>query len=185
MINLIQSLIKAQGDFPPVTKDAKNPHFKNNYASLEQVISLTGKALRDNGLCIVQTFEGVDKPCLRTTLYHVSGESVSGVQVLLMGKPDAQGLAGASTYARRYGILSILGISSEDDDGNTASEKPKTLSDSEQIATIELIENAKTEDELKKIYMEAMSKCKAINDKVSETMFVKAKDKRKAELVTK
>jgi hypothetical protein len=179
MTNLIPALIKAQSEFPPVTKDGKNPHFKNNYATLEQVINCTATALQKNGLAIVQTME-VDS--LRTTLYHTSGESITGVQLLHPSKNDPQGWHGAQTYARRYGMLSILGIASEDDDGNTASEKSKSLTESEKSALLDSIDMAESVDILKKNYHSALEKAKAINDKISENMFVDSKNKRYREL---
>jgi hypothetical protein len=39
-------------------------------------------------------------------------------------KPDPQGLGGALTYGRRYGLAAVTGIAQEDDDGNTASGNP-------------------------------------------------------------
>ena len=178
MKELITALIKAQGEFPPVTKDSQNPHFKNNYASLEQVIAITGPALRSNGLALVQTF-GVDMT-LTTTLWHTSGESISGTQPLLMSKTDAQGLASSSTYARRYGALSILGIAATDDDAE--SDVKGGLTTAQQIEICNLLETAPDEATLKKLYIDCITKCKAIGDTASEMMFVKAKDKRKAEL---
>jgi hypothetical protein len=115
MTNLLKAL--ASCNFKPVIKDGTNPHFKSRYASLEAVIAATDDELRRNNLAIVQTYDGEG---LRTTLYHVSGESISGVQPLLMVKRDAQGFASASTYARRYGILAMLNLAAEDDDGNDA-----------------------------------------------------------------
>jgi hypothetical protein len=175
MTNLIPALIKAQSEFPPVTKDAQNPHFKNNYASLENVINCTNKALMSNGLCVVQTMEN---DSLRTTLYHVSGESITGVQTLHPSKNDPQGWHGAQTYARRYGMLSILGIASEDDDGNSGSEKPKTITQAESIEYQDLILNASNDEELKTAYMKALARCKELGDTKSEAFFTGEKNKR-------
>jgi hypothetical protein len=124
MKQLIQALIKAQGEFPAVVKDSTNPHFKNRYADLDTVCSTVNPVLRANGLIVVQTAEGDG---LRTTLWHESGESITGIQTLHPAKLDPQGFHGAMTYSRRYQILGLLGISSsDDDDGNTASKKPES-----------------------------------------------------------
>ena len=51
-------------------------------------------------------------------------------------KATAQGAGSAITYARRYALSAMLGISSEDDDdGNYASEKASQVSKSEEKAT--------------------------------------------------
>lgn len=122
MKNLVAALIKAQGEFLPIKKDKDNPFFHSKYADLESVIDCTKKALADNGLVVIQTFglsEG--KTTLWTYLYHTSGESISGMQYLDVAG-DPQKIASASTYGRRYGLLAILGIAAEDDDGNGASQ---------------------------------------------------------------
>ena len=116
---LIKALIAAQKEFKPLQKDAENPYFSSKYATLDAVINATTAALQDHGLAIVQTF--APGPALVTTLYHVSGESITGVQPLEIEKQTPQALASASTYARRYGWQAILGITAEeDDDGNQA-----------------------------------------------------------------
>jgi ERF superfamily len=121
MKNLVTALIEAQKAFLPIKKDKDNPFFHSKYADLESVIDGIKKALSDNGLAVIQTFgisEG--KTTLLTTLLHTSGEFFRGEQFLDVAG-DPQKIASASTYARRYGLLAILGIAAEDDDGNTAS----------------------------------------------------------------
>jgi hypothetical protein len=122
MIELIKSLIEAQGEFPPILKDTTNPYFSNKYANLDTVCSTVNPILRKHGLIVVQTAENDG---LRTTLYHISGQSITGCQKLFPSKNDPQGWHGAQTYARRYGLLGILGLAAEDDDGNSGSKKPE------------------------------------------------------------
>ncbi|MFA5234548.1 MAG: ERF family protein [Sulfurimonas sp.] len=127
MKNLVMALVKAQGEFQPIKKDTVNPFFKSNYANLESVVEGTKQPLLNNGLCVIQTFGVVEgKSTLKTSLYHTSGEFIEGQQLIDVNSADPQKLASASTYARRYGLMAILGIAAEDDDGNTASQaKPK------------------------------------------------------------
>lgn len=115
---IIPALIAAKADFGAVKKTSENPFFHSKYADLEMVISATEKALLGNGLAVVQTPDGDG---LRTTLYHTSGQWITGVQTLHPSKSDPQGWHGAQTYARRYGLMGVLGLAAEDDDGNTAS----------------------------------------------------------------
>ena len=122
---LAKALSQAQGQIKGATRDSLNPHFKSKYADLASVWDACRKALTDNGLSIVQftnVSDGHDRPVLVTRLLHVSGESVEGVTPLLMGKQDMQALGSAITYARRYGLAAMVGISPEDDDGNAAVE---------------------------------------------------------------
>ena len=126
MKEIITALVKAQGEFLAIKKTKENPFYKSKYADLETCIEATKPALNENGLVVVQTFGFVDrKSTMVTTLYHTSGESVQGVQVLeCKDMLDPQKIASCSTYARRYGYMAILGLSSEDDDGNCASKPP-------------------------------------------------------------
>jgi len=58
-----------------------------------------------------------------TILYHKDFPDweVSSNVPLVLAKNDMQGMGSAITYARRYGIMSLLNIPAEDDDGNEAS----------------------------------------------------------------
>ena len=114
---LVAALAKAKTNFEAAVKDSLNPHFKSKYADLDTVVSATTPALSANGLVVVQMFDGDN---LVTMLAHSSGEWIKGTQPLHAVKMDPQGVAGASTYARRYGHMAICGIAPEDDDGNTA-----------------------------------------------------------------
>jgi len=120
---LMPALIKAQGSIKHALKDAKNPHFKNQYATLESVIDATKEALLKNDISIVQAHTTANT--LVTTLYHKSGEFLQSEVNLFMSRQDMQQLGSATTYARRYALASMLNISQEDDDGNAAAQ-PKT-----------------------------------------------------------
>lgn len=117
------ALIKAQKSIKHAIKDAKNPHFKNNYATLESVIDATKEALLGVGIIVVQAHTTENN--LVTTLIHESGEYLSSIVPLMMKANDMQQLGSATTYARRYAIASMLNISQEDDDGNAASQPQK------------------------------------------------------------
>jgi hypothetical protein len=132
MKELIAALLKAQAAFEPLKKSEDNPFFHSKYANLENCIDVVKKPLLDNGLAVVQTFDCAEgKNMLVTTLYHISGQFITGKQILESKDPtDPQKIASCSTYARRYGLMAILGLAAEDDDGNNAAkkseEKPKT-----------------------------------------------------------
>lgn len=123
---LFAALTKAQVAIKGASKDSKNPHFKNVYASLESTWDAVKDALADNGLCITQlVHEANSHYYLMTTLGHVSGQWISSSIPLLMQKHDMQGLGSAITYARRYGLQAILSCPSIDDDGE-GSVAPRT-----------------------------------------------------------
>lgn len=121
---LATALAKAQASLSGAKKSALNPHFKNNYATLQDVWEAAREVLAPNGLSVVQTYEATDGKLMniRTTLLHSSGQWIAGVLSMAPQQANPQGIASASTYGRRYGLASILGIvADEDDDGNGAS----------------------------------------------------------------
>jgi hypothetical protein len=116
-------LIVAQSKIKHATKDSNNPHFKNDYASLESVIDATKAALLENNIVLMQGMSE-DGNVLVTRLQHSSGEFFETYVKLVLSKQDMQGLGSAITYARRYALAAICNISQQDDDGNGASERP-------------------------------------------------------------
>jgi len=117
---IIPAYIKAEHTIGSVKKTASNPHFRSKYANLEAVMEACSDALDRNGLAIWQSItEEGDR--LITRLYHTSGQWMEGYTPLIIAKNDMQGLGSAYTYARRYGLMAIMGIAPEDDDGNAAS----------------------------------------------------------------
>ena len=117
-IDLISAaLAKAHASISHAGKDAKNPHFKNDYASLESVINAGKDALLGAGVIVIQ---GVSNSTVVTRLQHISGQYFETELALLLGKNDMQGLGSAITYARRYSLAAMLNISQTDDDGEGA-----------------------------------------------------------------
>jgi hypothetical protein len=102
-----------------ISKDAKNPFFKSNYASLPHIITEISEPMEKAGLVIAQFPDGDG---LTTMLIHAdSGEYLSAtytLQVVRQNDPQAQG--SALSYARRYGLTSVLNLAILDDDGEAA-----------------------------------------------------------------
>jgi hypothetical protein len=127
---LATALVAARSEMHAIAKDSTNPHFKSKYASLDVIIETVVPILNGHGLTLIQ---GCVVPCtdehgkltaftVRTTLLHVSGESLDRDVVMPVAKSDPQGAGAALTYGRRYGISALLGLATdEDDDGNNAS----------------------------------------------------------------
>jgi len=123
---LAAALSKTQAMLQGAVKDAKNDHFKSRYADLASCWDACREALAANGLSVVQLPEGDGSVVTMTTmLLHTSGQWVSCTGTFKPTKADPQGLGSCITYARRYQLCAIVGISPEDDDGNAASEPVK------------------------------------------------------------
>jgi len=120
---LAAALAKAQGEMKPALKDSANPFFKSKYADLSSVWDSCREVLSKNGLAVVQLGDGTggDDVSLVTVLTHSSGQWISGRLCVRLDKGTAQAIGSAITYFRRYGLSAIVGVSTEDDDGQAAS----------------------------------------------------------------
>jgi hypothetical protein len=177
--NVYSALIKVQKDMGPLLKDSKNPHFRNNYASLAAVIDTISEPLTNNGLAIMQgiELEGEDRfPILATKLIHDSGESIRHTYPLYTKDlSDPQKLASAVTYARRYSLMAMFNLAAEDDDGNAAANAGTKGSGSSAQPTNG--PSAAQKGKAKALLTEVrQAKSKAAGDKITTEMFGKAFD---------
>lgn len=121
------AFVAAQKKVEHATKNAQNPHLKNKYANLAEVIDTVTPTFNDEGLAILQ-FPGWNegRATVSTMVLHTSGEFVAGTAECPLPKADPQGYGAATTYLRRYGGAAVANISQEDDDGESAlNRKPK------------------------------------------------------------
>ena len=129
---LAKSLINVQRKLQPIAKDAENPFTKSWYASLNSVMDACRDALIENGIWLCQYPVPVEQPNsigLVTKLTHAeSGQWQSSLAVVPLPKADPQGMGSAMTYARRYALTAMLGMVTEDDDGEWAKTGRKAAS---------------------------------------------------------
>ena len=123
---LFSALVAAQAEMRNPPKDSINPHFKSRFADLATVLDTVKPVLARHKLGVIQMPCEVDGigPGLATMLIHESGEFVRGVIALRPAKSDPQGVGAAMTYARRYGLQAVLGITADDDDDGNHASKP-------------------------------------------------------------
>ncbi len=123
MKNIAPALLKAQKEMGNAIKDSKNPFFKSSYADLNAIREACMPALNNNGIVVLQPIVHIDgKNFVKTVLLHESGETFESLTEIVYSKQnDAQAQGSGITYARRYGLQSIVNIGAEDDDGNKAS----------------------------------------------------------------
>ena len=114
-------------------KTATNPHFKSKYANLEEVMKACSDILNEHGIYITQPImKDGEEYVVRTILTHISGETLQDDGLPLVGwrgaKNPSQALVAATTYNRRAGLCSLVGIAPADDDGQSLTQdKPKTI----------------------------------------------------------
>ena len=105
-------------------KDSLNPHFNSSFASLNECNRVVSEAVRSVGDCDYWQRAVYDKDAGCYEMETVF--CADGTEMVLSRHPfrddaNPQKAASASTYARRYSLLSAFNLAAEDDDGNQAS----------------------------------------------------------------
>jgi hypothetical protein len=127
---LAAALSKAQGRFASVKTDSKakiptkaGGSYEYSYASLAATLDAIREPLAANGLAVTQCPEAKgDSLFVVTELTHASGQWLRSEIVTPYPMGDVKALGSAITYLRRYTLTAILGLATEDDDGDAASE---------------------------------------------------------------
>lgn len=140
--DLALALSKAQATIENVSKDKQAYGYK--YANLASCLDAVKKPLADNGLAVAQLVsqEG-EKHVLVTMLLHESGQwlkSIFSIENVVMKQCNSlQQLGAGITYARRYALSAIIGLTQEDDDAQSIPKKNYTedkIDDREKDLTV-------------------------------------------------
>lgn len=124
IINLSKALVETQKELKQPLKDAKNPFFKSEYVPLENVAEAITESATKHGLAFSQyaTTTETGNVSVGTIVFHESGEYIEYPPLIL--KPEntkPQSIGSAITYAKRYSLSAVFGITSDkDDDGSEA-----------------------------------------------------------------
>lgn len=128
--NIGVALLQVQSKVSGVARDAKADAGRRTYkyATLEAVIDAVRPACVEAGIVLLQA-PHLDAPggvvSVETVLVHAaSGEYMSCTSACSVNAGDAQAIGSAQTYMRRYGLMSLLGLAPEDDDGQAARGAP-------------------------------------------------------------
>jgi len=153
----MNKLFEAKKAFPVIKKDAWNPFYKSNYASLSNILDAIEPVLEKHGLYIRSILRDnvlITQICELET-GNVNLESCFNLPVL----SDIQKIGSAITYARRYNLVAMLNLNIEnDDDGNATKETPKETKPKPETITPEwktamaLIEKTDSLGNLKIVY---------------------------------
>jgi hypothetical protein len=160
---LTKALAAAQAEYPIVAYDSSNPHFKSKFASYANCCDSLRGPLTKHGLSLPDFRPGMVGGLwvVVGTLRHSSGQWISGVAPLLMGKNDMQSFGAAMTYAKRTLLMALTGgfTGEPDDDGQSLQQESKPTGKRPDSAAMSLvylqgainaITQAETEAEAKK-----------------------------------
>jgi hypothetical protein len=116
------ALVKAQSEMGNAVKDSKNPFFKSSYADLNSIREASLPVLNKHGISVLQPTTVIEgRLYVETLLLHESGEFISGLYEVVVGKQnDPQALGSAISYSRRYSLQSMINIGAEDNDAEGA-----------------------------------------------------------------
>ena len=121
MIELIKALTEFKKTLEPVQKDKKGQIFKTgpsvSWSSLENIQEVVTPLLAQNGLVVVHQIEEAGTS-LKTSIWHVSGESISSSYPLVTNIDQKQ-YGGQLTYAKRYQVLCLLDLPTTDKASST------------------------------------------------------------------
>lgn len=120
-ITAMAALLGAQREFPPMKRDAVNPHFRSKYLTLDEIVSCLWPVLHKHGLVPHwRTEQEGERLSVTFILHHVeSGDALQNSLVVAESGVNAQRMGSNLTYLRRYTAVPLLGIApDEDDDGN-------------------------------------------------------------------
>jgi hypothetical protein len=100
-----------------IEKDNENPHFRNSYSSLNEVMGKVKAPLNKLGVVIefIPMATGV-----QTELVDTEDDSKVVGFFPYSDLTNAQKIGGSITYGKRYSVIAMLGLEDSDDDGESA-----------------------------------------------------------------
>lgn len=123
--NIAAAFVKAQAQFTHVVtaRQGQARAAKFAYADLSDLVEMARPILAAHSLAFQSHNSHADGGVLVfTRLVHASGEWMEdrGTFIPVPADAGAQSVGSALTYGRRYGLLAMLGIATDDDDGAAA-----------------------------------------------------------------
>jgi len=132
------ALALAQGQFSAIRKEAANEYLGYRYATLEDALDVVRAPLAANGLALIQAAEMDERGTrlvLTTRLAHASGEWIESELTLPIseqkGLTPVQSIGVAITYARRYALMSLLGVAALGDDTDATAQRGRAAEPAE------------------------------------------------------
>lgn len=116
---LFKDFTKALGEMEDIVKNKAGFNYK--YAPLDVLMAMARPVLKKNNIGITQTATVDDGMVfIYTVVMHTSGQYVAYHPMKLPMGAKAQETGSMITYARRYALMALLNIASEDEDDDGA-----------------------------------------------------------------
>jgi hypothetical protein len=126
---LAAALCRAQSKFEPLqaTRTANAGSYSYTYANLADTLAAALPALTAEGLALIQAPSVSDgrTVTVTTVLVHTSGEYLKQRLSMIAEAATPTKIGIAITYARRYSLLALFGLSPEDADTEPEQGRPK------------------------------------------------------------
>lgn len=114
-----KAFLLARVAFPKTGKSGENKNQHYSYSKIEDIYNAVIDPLAANNIAIwhfAYPWDN-DRILLETRLTHsLSNQWISDKRFLMCEKPGNQAIGIANTYMRKYAVLSLCGIPTEDDD---------------------------------------------------------------------
>lgn len=117
-MTILEKIEKVKDEIGVMPKSQENPFFHSKYFDINALLEKLEPLLKKQKLLLTQPLEG-DK--VVTVINDLEGEEKLTSWITIPEITDPQKMGSAITYFRRYTLLSLLALQSEDDDGNMAS----------------------------------------------------------------
>lgn len=114
------AFLEAKKEFRATGLSGSNSHQKYNYAKIGDIYNAVEDALHKNNIIIWHFARPQDTGIeyLYTRLIHtLSGQFIEDCRIVESEKPGNQAKGAANTYMKKYALLSLCAIATEDDDG--------------------------------------------------------------------
>lgn len=156
--NIYKKLFLVRQEVGNITKNQKNPFYNNNYADLNQIIDHINPILNKHDLLLLQP---LNDNKVFTNIIDIKSEKQVQSSLDLPNDLSPQKIGSAISYYRRYTLLSLLSLLSEDDDGNLTDKRPEINQE-----TLALLKNsiAKNPDQKEQLIKRASGKFKIRQD---------------------
>lgn len=128
--SLTHALVAFQADLPHVAKSQtadvptkSGGSYSYTYADLSDIVRVAYPVMTRHGLAFTSGPDVRDgHSVLAWRLLHTTGGEITGAYLMPSGARTPQEIGGQITYARRYSLVSALGLAPDDDDDGARAE---------------------------------------------------------------